>query len=57
MADFRKVARQMLLVLDRHGVPDHVQEEIVDTVEGRLAPGPEPADGDSPHETSINRRL
>jgi len=28
------------------------QEEIVDTVEGQLAPGPEPADGDSPRETS-----
>jgi len=39
MEEFQRLARQMLLVLDRHGVPEHVQEEIVDTVEGRRAPG------------------
>jgi hypothetical protein len=41
-----------LLVLDRHGVPEHVQQEIVDMAEGRLRPGPEAADGETPDETS-----
>jgi transposase len=40
------------LVLDRHGVPEHVQQEIVDTVEGRLPAGPEAAEGETPDETS-----
>ena len=35
-ADFSQVARQMLHVLQRHGVPEHVLEEVIDTVEGRL---------------------
>jgi len=52
MEDFQRAARQMVLVLDRHGVPEHVQQEIVDTVEGRLPPGPEPADGETPHMAS-----
>jgi len=50
--DVSKAARQMLLVLDRHGVPEHVLEEIVDTVEGRRAPGLEPGISESAHETS-----
>ena len=52
MEDFQRAARQMVLVLDRHGVPEHVQQEIVDRVEGRLPPGPEPADGETPHMAS-----
>jgi hypothetical protein len=52
-AEFTRVARQMLIILDRHGVPEHVQQEIVDTAEGRLPPGPEAADGETPGESSI----
>lgn len=33
-ADFTRIARQMLIILDRHGVPEHVQQEIVDLAEG-----------------------
>ena len=43
MEDFRRTARQIVLVLERRGVPQQVQQEIVDTVEGRLPAGPEPA--------------
>ena len=52
MEDFKRMARQIVLVQDRHGVPEHVQQEIVDIAEGRLPPVPEPADGETPHETS-----
>ena len=53
-ADFSQVARQMFLVLDRHGVPEHVLEEIADTVEGRRPPGLEPAVEATAHETSTD---
>jgi hypothetical protein len=33
-ADFTRIARQMLIILDRHGVAEHVQREIVDMAEG-----------------------
>src|SRR5215216_7212582 len=46
---FRRMAHQIVVVLDRRGVAADVQQEIVDTVEGRLPPGPELADGESPH--------
>jgi hypothetical protein len=52
-ADATRIARGMLIILDRHGVPEHVQQEIVDMAEGRLPPGPEPAYGETLDETSI----
>jgi len=52
MEGFRRMAHQIVVVLDRRGVAEDVQQEIVDTVEGRLPPGPELADGESPHEPS-----
>jgi hypothetical protein len=51
-ADFTRIARQMLIILDRHGVAEHVQREIVDMGRGRLPPEPEAADGETPDETS-----
>src|SRR5215218_10388461 len=35
LEDFGRVTRQILLIFDRHGVPEHVQQEIIDTAEGR----------------------
>ena len=52
MEDFQRIARQTLLAFDRHGVPEHVQREIIDIAEGRLPPAPEPADGETPNEAS-----
>jgi len=34
--DFQRMARQIVLVMERRGVPLEVQQEVVDTVEGRL---------------------
>ena len=51
MEDFQRAAKQMLFVLNRHGVPEHVQKEIVDVVEGRPPPGLETAVGTTAPET------